>query len=224
MGANEFVTKFNKCREQGYHAILYDEAGDFAKRGALSMVNKMIIRRFETIRSSKIMVFMSLPLFYSLDAALFDYSIVQGLVHTYGKKQTLNYGNYKTYDAVGVDWLNYWIYEKLKKPERYKAFNIVLPNFMGHFKDLSPKRAEQLEILSNKAKDRESFKALIKAEGLVSIPGLSDKFGKSVNSIRQILLKLKIKPTRRIKHANYYSNDLMPRIEEHINNMRKYDY
>jgi len=139
MGGKEFIKHFNICRKQGLPIIGYDEAGDFSKRGSLTRFNAMLNRRFETIRSSNIIVVFCLPNFNVIDNNLFELQVIRGLLHLHSREITGNYGNYDAYSAYQMGWIRHW-FDKLPKPRKHTCYDKSYPNFMGHFKNLDPVR------------------------------------------------------------------------------------
>jgi len=214
LGGKEFTKNFNVCKSEGLPVIGYDEAGDFSRRGSISRFNSMINRRFETFRSSNIIVILCLPNFNVLDMHLYDLQIPRILLHLRDRELTKNFGNYDGYSLYGMNWIRYW-FDKLNKAIRYKCYDKVTPNFRGHFLDLAPEERKQLKALSDMGKDRESQKAEIKAEGLLSYIDLASKLGWSVSYTRQVIRKIRFKKTRTIGGVSYFHEDLVNRLLDH---------
>jgi len=212
LGGNEFTKQFNVCKKEGLPIIGYDEAGDFTKRGAVSSFNARLIRRFETFRSSNIMVVLCLPNMGILDSHLFDLQIVRGLIHL--KDRTTKYGNFFAYNGMEVGWIRYWM-DKLPKPLRYQAYNRCAWSFRGHFKDLPPARSEALGKLSDFGKDREDMLAEIKYLGLLSYREIAQRLSRSIVWVRAVVKDLKIQPDRIIKKVMYFKKDVLDVLLEY---------
>lgn len=215
LGGQEFTKNFNMCKAEGYPIIGYDEAGDFSRRGSISRFNAMINRRFETFRSSNMIVVLCLPNFNILDNHLFDLQIPRLLLHLRDRETTINYGNFWSYSLFGMNWVRYW-HAKLPSAIRYKAYQKVTPNFLGHFQNLPDERREQLLKLSNFGKDRESKVAEIKAEGLLTSIDISQKCNRSIVWVRNKYRELRIKPIRKIDKVNYYTKEQMEQLLDHL--------
>lgn len=213
LGGKEFIRNFNICKAQGWPIIGYDEAGDFSRRGSISRFNSMINRRFETFRSSNIIVILCLPNFNILDNNLFDLNVPRILLHLKDRELTRNYGNYAAYSLYGMNWIRYW-FEKLNKAVRYKCYEKTSPNFQGHFKDLSPARKEELRKLSDFGKDKESQIAEIKAEGLLTYSDLSYKVNMSIPWVRLMISKKKLKAERIVKRVKYFKPEIVDILAE----------
>lgn len=189
-------TKTNKV-------IIYDEAGDFSKRGALTSFNQMINRIFELYRGFKIIVIMVLPDFNVLDNQLFANKIPQQLYYCHGRKET--YGNYKGYSLNKMYKLKEWT---KKKNNPHKPYKLVSPNIYGHFKDLSPLRSKKLDIFSTTGKiDILNDKKLEK--GFYSISQLAVKINKSESYTYTLLRRNEIKPAKKEGRLGVYDSNAL---------------
>ena len=101
------MKKLTVCHEMKLVCIVYDEAGDFSKRGSLSRFNQMLNRTFETYRGFRILVFLGLPNFNVLDNNLFDNQIPRLLLHCSGRGD--KYGNFSGYGLEEMNWIRYWM-------------------------------------------------------------------------------------------------------------------
>lgn len=217
LGGTEFINNFNVCKLNGFPVAAYDEAGDFSKRGAIGRFNAMINRRFETYRSSEIIVIIIVPTFTILDNHLFDLKIPRMLLHCKDREKTINYGNYFGYSYYRMQWIRYW-FDRLPKAIRYQCYNKTQFNFPGHFKTLIPERELQLAKLSDYGKDKESRKAAIKMEGLVSYHEIAQKVNRSVIYVRKIILEKNIKERRIIERAKYFDSSVIDVVTDYVYN------
>lgn len=212
LGGKEFTKNFTQCKKEGLPVIVYDEAGDFSRRGAVSGFNARLIRRFETFRSSNIIVILCLPNFGILDQHIFDLQIVRAVLHL--KDRGKNYGNYYAYNGVESGWIRYWI-DKLPRPLRYQAYSKCSWSFAGQFKNLPKERAEQLARLSDFGKDREDMNAEIKFLGLWSYRDLATRLSMSVVWTKKAIAELKISDERTIKKVKYFKNEVLDVLMEY---------
>lgn len=212
LGGEEFTKNFNVCKTENLPAIGYDEAGDFTRRGSISAFNARIIRRFETFRSSNIMVILCLPNMGILDQHLFDLQIVRGLLHL--KDRSMKYGCFYAYNGMEVGWIRYWI-EKYPKPLRYKAYQRCAWSFRGKFKNLPPIRAKQLAYLSEFGKDREDMSAEIKYLGLLTQRELAQRCNMSIQWARKRIYELKLHADRIEKNIKYYKKEIIDILLEY---------
>ena len=208
MGAEEFLKKLKLCHAQKLPVIIYDEAGDFNRRGALTKINSVLNRVFETYRGFKIIVMLVLPSFNVLDNSLFDKGIPRLLVNCYGR--TKRQGNIRAYGVYRMSYIRAKMAKLIIKKFAYAQQS---PNYRGHFKNLSPARIKALDNLSTKSKLGELDKGSIKLEGLKSTKELMNATGLSYQRIHKRLKLLGIKETRNIGLNKYYS----PKTIEQLN-------
>lgn len=209
MGGADFLKKLRACFDKDFPCVIYDEAGDFNKRGSLTRFNAMMNRTFETFRGFKILVIVVLPSAHVLDQDLFDKGIPRMLVHTYGRKE--NYGNFKAYSLYKA----LYIKEKMKKlVVKPHAYQIVRPNFVGHFLDLNTQRSKLLDIVSTEGKLSMLRDSEIRIEGLMGYTQLANKIGRSVYWCRLKVAEHQIKHKRIINRVKYFDDDALNRLME----------
>jgi len=212
MGGADFLKKLAVCHELKLVCIGYDEAGDFTKRGSLSKFNAMLNRTFDTFRGYKILVVIGLPCFNILDNNLFDNQIPRLLLHL--SNRSSNQGNFAGYGLDEMNWIRFWM-QKWPK-HKTKAYSKVIPNFRGHFLDVSPTRSKMLDRVSTKNKLKILRKSAIKIEGLLSYAELATKCERSVIWVRKAVANLKIKHARTLSSVKYFDPDVANRLAEHI--------
>jgi len=215
MGGSDFLKKMRICWEKGLIVIIYDEGGDFSKRGAISRFNAMLNRTFETFRGFKILVIICLPRFDILDSHLFDLQIPRGLIHIVDRNE--KYADFEGYSLFNMNWIRYWA-ERLPKAIRYKAYDKVTPNFRGHFLDLDKTRSKKLDYISTREKINILKSAEVKAEGLLTYKEMSDKCNRSMIWVKKKVAELKIKENRTIGRVKYFKEDVLNRLLDMIDN------
>lgn len=208
VGGEQFSLKLSICEQKKKYVIIYDEAGDFNRRGFITRFNAAINRAFETYRTFKIIVIITLPLVSTLDPELINKSIPQMLIHCYGR--TKNYGRYKVYDIQRMSYL-------IDKLRTYKhkppAYTKTRPNFRGIFKNLPPKREEELNKFTTKEKREINKTTSLKLNKLLSQQEIADKLLKSKIWVRKSIKELKIKPQKILNKKYYYKNDIIKTLE-----------
>ena len=210
-GGADFLQKLRVCYAEKLPVCIYDESGDFNRRGALTAFNAMLNRTFETFRAFKVLIILVLPSFKVLDNDLFDKQIPRLLLHC--DKRTEDYGNYKGFSLYRM----FYIKQKMEKlTVKPFAYNLVEPNFYGHFLDLTPERAKELDVISTKGKLSILKKAEIQIEGLIGYSDIARKVGRSVVWCRIEINKLKIKPDRIIGMQRYFKNDIVNILADRI--------
>lgn len=214
MGGQDFLGKLRTCFQQKLPVILYDEAGDFNKRGALTRFNAMLNRTFETYRAFKIIVILILPSFNVLDNDIFDKKIPRFLIHCYARRA--NYGNFTVYSLKRMFYLRKKMKDLVVKPLAYKYER---PNVHGHFLDLEPERSNELDAFSTKGKIKELKASEIKMEGLVGYEDMMSKMACSRSKIMAGLKAMKIKPDKYIERKAYYGKDTIDILIDHFDRL-----
>jgi hypothetical protein len=209
MGGQDFTKKLRVCFTKKYVIIIYDEAGDFNRRGSLTRFNAMLNRVFETYRAFKIIVILSLPLFAVLDNDIFDKQIPRLLIHCFDRRN--DYGDYKAYSLYRM----LFVKDKMQKlTVKTAAYGMVEPNFRGHFKDLPPIRRRQLDLFSTKGKFDMLELADIQFKGLLSYDDIAKRLAKSVIWVKQKTSKLQITHKKIYKKKKYFDNSIIDRLVE----------
>lgn len=204
MGGEAFIKGLRVCFNKGHAVIVYDESGDFDKRGALSRLNKMLSRVFDVYRAFKIIVVLVLPNFLVLDESLFQKNIPRMLIHCEGR--TSNQGNFSVYDLSRM----LWIRERAKKCViKNDAFRMVQPNFRGHFLNLPPDRSDELDRYSTGGKLDVIDVANIKSEGLLSFEELAAKLDRTHEWVRRKVSRAGFKPVKKYKGKSYFSEEVL---------------
>jgi hypothetical protein len=206
MGGEDFQEKLQLCIDSELGAVIYDEAGDFNKRGALTSFNQQMNRVFETYRTFKILVVLVLPYFGVLDDSIFHKQIPRLLINCYVRK---GWGNYRGYSLYRMFHLKANFKKTIVVPQAYTK---TRPNFYGHFKDLDPKRSAELEKVSMEGKRAFLNESVIKNKGLMSPAEIATKAQKSKQYINLIIKKLKLKPVTQYKRLRYFDKVQQGRI------------
>jgi len=211
MGGKEFQKNLRICYKEGFVVLIYDEAGDFNKRGSLTRFNEALNRTFETFRAFKVIIIMCLPSFEVLDNSLFDKGIPRLLLHCFDRNE--NYGNFAGYSLYLIFYL-----KKVMARETVKlmAYRKVYPNFYGQFLDIEPARSKKLDILSTTSKLEISKMAEIKMEGLLSYDDVSKKTLRSIIWVKKAVQNLKIKHSRIIDRKKYFKSNVVDILLDYI--------
>ena len=219
LGGREFTSSMRKCFHAKQIILIYDEAGDFNKRGSISRFNQMLNRVFETYRGFKVVVILCLPCFEVLDQWLFLNNIPRLLIHL--EKRNNKYGQYKAYSLYRMMYIK----SKMKKfviPTF--AYAHVEPNFRGQFYDLEPDRSEKLNKISIEGKLLSLKRSVITLEGLISYKQLAERLNKSVMWIKRAMKKCKITHEKIIDQTKYFDESVLNRLVDYndtINSKRR---
>ncbi len=205
LGGKDFLKKLDQCYKKKYPVVIYDEAGDYSKRGAMSSFNKAINNVFETFRAYRLIVILSLPYFNTLDSNIFKANSVRMLLHCMDR--TKNYGNIRAYDIDQMGWLR--VHMDLNKHREYVAYSRVLPHFRAHFWNLSEARCKELDKYCTKGKIKILQRANTTAENLIDRNTIKAMFGKTDMQMVVVMKKLHLEPTTIIGRKMYYKRDIV---------------
>ena len=211
MGGEQLLDRIQKCFEERLPVCIYDEAGDFNRRGALTKFNAMLNRVFEMYRAFKIIVIVALPNFTVLDNQLFDNKIPRLLLHLRGR--TKKQGNFMAYSLYRMLYVRHKMTDK-RFVVKELAFDKTEPNFRGHFLNLTADREKQLAGISTAGKLSFINKEQVKMEGLLTYPEIARKVGRSINWTRKKMNSLKLKPSKVHKKLRYYDSGVIELLEE----------
>lgn len=216
MGGKEFLKKLTKCYENGLAVCIYDESGDYNRRGALSGFNKIMNRAFEVFRALRVLVILVLPSFHVLDGDLFTKGVVRGLAHCYGR--TKDEGRFKVYELDRVNWIK----EKMRGlPTKNLAYDKVYRNVGGFFLDLPKGRSIELDKVSTKGKIDILIKAELSHDGMFSYRDICARTGRSKRVIITLIRKLNLKAERKYKNELFFSKGVLDRISDHYKELDK---
>lgn len=215
-GGGDFVKKMRECYDKGLPVIIYDEAGDFNKRGSLTQFNAMLNRTFEMYRAFKIIIILCLPTMAVLDDSLFLKGIPRILINV--KKRNYNQGNFSLYSLYRM----FYIRDKMKKLiVKPFAYQIVNDNVRGHFLDLEPRRALELNDITIENKKEFLMDSQRRMEGLMNYIEIAHKVVRSVCWVRNKVNKLKLKPAAVMKKQKYFKEDVVNTLVDYIGSKGK---
>jgi hypothetical protein len=214
-GGDQFQEKLQICYDSELSVIIYDEAGDFSKRGALTEFNKRLIRVFETFRAFKILVIVVLPNFSVLENSLFDLKIPRFLFNCHNR--TDKQGEIRAYSLYRMLWLKSKMNDH-KLVIKQMAYSSVTPNFRGHFLDLTLDRAEELNKICMEGKLNSLSDNVLKSRGLITKDYIMSKLNRSKVWVTKYLVKLNIKPKVVYKKKNYYEQHILETLRDKVRN------
>jgi len=202
IGGTAFEEKLKYCVDGKIKVIIYDEAGDFSRRGAITKFNARLNRIFETYRTFQIIVMLILPCMDILDNQLFTNKIPRMLINCHNKIQG-KYTRYRAYSLYRMFWLKKYFKDLTVKPQAYTK---TRPNFRGYIRPLDPKRAEEVDEISSEGKRAELGGT---QDGLYNKYDLAKKMGKGANYIKDRLNQLGVKPAKVVKKEYFWRDDVM---------------
>ena len=122
-------------------------------------------------------------------------------------------GHFKGYSLYRMMYIKDKMKKLVVKPF---AYDLVEPNFYGHFLDLDSVRTKKLDKISTKGKMDVLKKAEISIEGLMNYSEMAKKLGRSVVWARMVVSKLRIKPTRIISRVRYFDETIVNRLADYL--------
>ena len=208
MGGEDFQEKLEICKDCKLHVVVYDEAGDFSKKRAITQFNQKLMRVFQTFRAFKILVILCLPSFDILESDLFKQGVPRILFNCHDRGEFE--GSIRGYGLEEMFYLKHYM---KKEVVPFKAYSKVKPNFRGHFKDLPLKISNKLDEVSTNAKELTLSKNILKNRGLLNYGELAQRVGRSLFWVRRTLKELNIPPTTKYQQKNYYETSIITTLE-----------
>ena len=210
-GASDFLSKLRPCAEQGYPAIIFDEAGEYNKRGWNSKLNKILDSVMDTFRAYKIIVFFVLHDFTELPKHIWNAKIPTFLIHL--KERRKGVGRSYWYELKSM----YYIINNRKTevfPEA--SYDRVFPNFRCDFKNLEPEKANALDRLSTNAKKSRLEGSEIAIQGLLGFSDIAKLMLRSEAWVKKTISSMKIKEERIFKKKKYYTQEILGKLNSRI--------
>lgn len=196
LGGEDFKKKLEIAINNKYPVLIYDEAGDFDRRGALTKFNREINRVFDTFRTFQILIILVLPSFIVLDNSIFQKGVPRLLLHCQNRNKTI--GRIRGYGHYRMSWLRYNM-QKAVVPGM--SYNYTRPNFNAYFMNLSQKRSDELHNISTQAKYEANF------EGLITMQDIGETIGRSKSWVYKKLKEIGLKPRTRKGNVDFYGKD-----------------
>jgi len=213
-GSKEFLHRLPLCAQEGYPACEWDEAGTYSRKNSLTTDNKTMDESLDVLRVHKVAVLICRHDIHKIPREMLDHEILGFLIRCKMRQPGCDYVEAEVYDFVGSQYIIDYINKGYKPQQVYNK--LVYPAFHFRFKDLSPKRSEQLDKLcSRKKKDMWANKD-IKSQGLLSIDELHLQIPRSKIWIKQKIKEFKIETKMNYKKKNYYSEDTVKKLMSKI--------
>ena len=207
IGGGDFTKKMKLCFGKKHKVLIYDEAGDFNKRGSLSKFNAMLNRIFETYRTFNIVVILCLPSLKALDSSLLDKGILRLTLHCHDRNK--KYGHYKGYSLYRSNYLLDYMARMVVKQMAYQR---VRPNFHGHYLDLEPDRSKELDKITTKGKIDILEEGEILYHGFLTLRDICTQLDRSLSWTERRLKDLEAKPIKVFKKRRYYDSSIVDRL------------
>jgi hypothetical protein len=215
MGGKEFTRMLPEAFQRRQKVLIYDEAGDYDSKGALTAFNRMLNQVFNTFRVFRLVVILVLPSFLALDKSLWFKGIPRLLIHVRPRR---NLGFFDVYNADRAQWIkakaegNAPNMKKLVKI--HDSYKLTTPNFSGVFYNVSPERSHQLDMYGIKGKTAIYAQAAIVGQGLVSYYDIAHALDRSEIWVKKAIIKLKIKHLIKKSRRKYFDKSVIGVLRE----------
>lgn len=207
MGGHQFLEKLPKAAAAGFRIVIYDEGGDYSRKGAMTTFNKTLDRAIDVMRVYKcIIIFICHYFPKQVPSEMIDKGLVTCLVHCISRNPKDTFTRTKVFGYSQCSWMiNHWI-KVVKVPDHiYK----LTPNFTFTFNNIEASRSEKLALLGKKKKKELWENTEIALGGLKSVKDISAFCAKSEIWVRKKLSEIHAKPEKVYKKKNYYSQRIV---------------
>ena len=219
LGGGELMEKLLICQKEKLPVLVYDEASDFNRRGALTKFNAQVNRVFDVCRAFKVVIFVVLPCVVVLDKDIFNKGIVRAVFHVAdkGKKFNLCWA----YSAYRAAYLIRDLKDSKKNPVLGKAYLKTYFNFDFRTYDLTKERAKELERCSTNSKLKVLRNTTVRLQGLSNMGQLAEQLGMSKGWVSLTIRTKKI-PCKAVHNKmKYFDSGTLLRLKGYIKNNPK---
>lgn len=214
MGGEQFLRKLPQASSQGYRIVVYDEAGDYARKGAMTRFNKVMDKAIDVMRVHKcIIIFVCHYFPKQVPSEMMDKGLVSCLVHCVSRKPGENRTHVKVYDKESCAYMvNHWI-KLVKVPGHIYR---LTPNFVFTFKDLEPERSKQLANLGRSKKKELWDMSEIRLNGLMTQQEMASQLNMSIQWVRNKIKELSEEEEKKYKNKKYYALSTLEALRKQI--------
>ena len=212
-GVDDFISKLEECKRRKLPVIIFDEAGEYNKRGWNSQLNKVVDSIMDTFRAYRIAVIMVLHDFSELPKHVFNTEIIDILIHTKERKKTYGIADFYSHKRL------YWVRKFKLDPTNViptDAYKKEYKNIRLVFKDLIPERSKELDLISTAHKQTKLSSSEIKLQGLMDVNDIMKKLNRSKIWVRKKISELKLKPKKIFKRSQYFEPEVLSLLELEI--------
>ena len=206
-GINDFLESINWCIANNKNVCIFDEAGEFSKKGTMTRLNKLLNRVFEVFRATKIVLIICVPSIQDLDDSQLKKGLVRFLVNCYGRT-TQPFSKLRVYDIERIFYIKHYMKKEVVPA---KAYSKVRPNFHGYFKDLDANVREDLRILDLKDKKGILKDKYFEAKGLIPVEIIVQETVFAYNTVMNKLREFKA-PHETHGTKNFYFKGILKRF------------
>ena len=211
-GMDQFLERLKWCRENGRRCVVYDEAEDFDRKGAMSRFNRLLNKVFAVMRINQMVVFIVLGIVKKLEYEPIEKGLVRCLINVHGR--TGNTANIRLYDAGNIFYLMFLMQRYKNSGKAPMMAYSKTATFMRSRILRADKKDEKLwDSIDMKDKNRIQDDASLATRGLIDIKTLCKESGYSISSLRSKFRTLKPEVVK-IGRKNYYYRSLINRLAD----------
>jgi len=209
-GMEAFLERLNWVKSNGYKVVIYDEAEDFERKGAISRFNRLLNRVFSVLRATQIVVIIVLGIVKKLEKEPLEKGLVRCLINVHGRSGDT--ANIRVFDGGNIFYLMYLMerYVKSGRPP-LMAYSKTAPFIRSRVLRADVKTEKAWDIIDLKEKGDILDHASLETKGLLDIKAISRVSGLSVSSLRVKFRSLKPEVVR-IGRKNYYYRSIINRL------------
>jgi len=211
-GMEKFLEKLNYVKKNGLHVVVYDEAEDFERKGAVSRLNRLLNRVFSVMRATGIMVIIVLGIVRKLEREPLDKGIVRALVNVHDRG--VKYNSVRVFDAGNIYYLMYLMDRFVKQGRSpLSAYSKTMPVFRSRVLPADPDSARAWDLIDLKQKGDIMDTAALETKGLMDIKSVARESGYSISSLRVKFRSMKPEVVK-IGRVNYYYRSVVDRLRQ----------
>lgn len=211
-GMEKFLEKLNYVKKNNLHVVIYDEAEDFERRGAMSKFNRLLNRVFSVLRATQIMVIVVLGMVDKLEKEPLKKGLVRALINVHDRGART--ADVRIYDGGNIFYLlNQIMLMEKKGVHPAQAYRKTMPLFRTRVLKPDEADAKAWDMIDLREKGDILDTASLRTKGLMDIKELSRESGYAVMTLRAMFSKLKPDVVK-IGRKNYYYKSILERISQ----------
>jgi len=219
LGGGELMDKLIICQKEKLPVLVYDEASDFNRRGALTKFNAEVNRVFDVCRAFKVVILVVLPCVVVLDKDLFNKGIVRAVIHVADKSK--NFNLCWVYSAYRACYLVRDLKDSKKNPVLGKAYLKTHFNFDFRTYDLIKDRSKELEKFSTASKLKVLRNSTVRLQGLINMDQIAEQLGMSKGWVSLTIRNHKVACKSVHHRVKYFDSAALIRLKSFIVNHPK---
>ena len=211
MGGEQFLRKLPQASSQGYRIMVYDEGGDYSRKGAMTRFNKTMDRAIDVMRVHRcIIIFVCHYFPKQVPSEMMDKGLVSCLIHCISRKPGQAYTECKVYEKESCAYMvNHWI-KFVKVPGHIYR---MTPNFRFTFQDLIPERSKQLANLGRTKKKELWDLSEVRLNGLMTQQEMASQLNLSQSWVKKKLNEIEAEAEKVLKNKKYYSQSVLEQLK-----------